>query len=218
MVALTGRERSNDLLTHVRHNDDCLWSRCESVDGGGVGITDPEFMHHIELLECDVRLHKMAATAAPGAGSQETEAFEWVMGRMRRMVRSWSLMVVDVRLRVLWTPEVWDCWCCCGCRAEVCRAREEGRRRRRSQSPGSGWLDAQHGGSRGPLSRGIGRGVVGTAVARRSGCHAVSRGSVWRVARGGGMSVAIRRSRVRLRTLTPIGIWRRAQSGFWDMG
>ena len=106
MVALTDRERSNDFRTYVRHDDDSRRSSCERVDGEGVGITYPEFMHHIELLEYDVRFHRMAPTAAPGAGSQETEAFEWLMGRMRRMILSWSLMVVDVRLRVRWTPKV----------------------------------------------------------------------------------------------------------------
>ena len=127
MVALTDWERSSDLQAHVSHNDDCRRSSGKRVDGGGVGITDHEFMHHVELLECDVRFHKMTATAAPRAGSQETEAFEWMMGRMQRMIRSRSMMVVDMRLRIMWIPEVWGSWCCCGCRAKVCRAREEAR-------------------------------------------------------------------------------------------
>lgn len=57
---------------------------------------------------------------------QETEAFEWVMMHMRRMERSWSLMVIDVRLRVLMTTVEVYRGCRSGCRPEVCRTREEG--------------------------------------------------------------------------------------------
>ena len=55
-------------------------------------------MSHGDLPECDMWFRKMTTTAAPGAGSQETEAFEWVMGRMQRMILSRSIVVVDMRL------------------------------------------------------------------------------------------------------------------------
>ena len=168
-------------------------------------------MSHIELLECGVGLHEVAATAAPRAGPQETEAFEWVMGSVRRMERSWSLMVIYMRLRVLMTAVVVGSRCRSGCRPEVCRTREKGRRRRRSQPPGSGLRAIHSRRSRWPLSRRIGRGLIVAAVTRGGSCIVVRRGGIRGAARRGSSGGRSRRPRVGLRLLTPSGIRRRSQ-------
>ena len=55
-------------------------------------------MGHGNLPECDMCFLKMTTTATPRTGSEETQEFERVLGRLRLLIPCRCIVAVDMRL------------------------------------------------------------------------------------------------------------------------